>query len=282
MTAFGLGFDLDLLPLLIACLLGAAVAIALLSRTTTAAKAAEVPFVCGPVPGSKAVGGQVRFEQQRLPSGQIAARASTFYKLMNTRRSLRFISPDLFPISALEDAIRAAGTAPSGAHGQPWHFCLVTAKAMKAKIREAVETEEKVNWEKRMSQAWKKDLEHIMPTKQQENWQKPYLTEAPCLIVCMKMKYLLDTEGKRSELRYPEESMGIACGLLIAALHNAGLMTLTSTPMNAEKKIKAVLDRPENEKVYLLMPVGFAGSNATVPHRPQLRKPDIELMTRYA
>jgi iodotyrosine deiodinase len=180
-----------------------------------------------------------------------------------------------------QDAIRTAGTAPSGAHGQPWHFAYITNPDIKRQIRDAVEEEEKVNWEKRMSESWKDDLADIMPS-QMENWQKPYLTEAPCLIVCMKIKYLLDSEGKRSELRYPEESMGIACGMLLSALHNAGLMTLTSTPMNADKKIRLILNRPTNEKVYLLMPVGFAGSNATVPYRTtDLRKAESELMSSF-
>jgi iodotyrosine deiodinase len=125
---------------------------------------------------------------------------------------------------------------------QPWHFVIVYSAAVKQKIREAVEAEEKVNWEKRMSEPWKEDLRQIMPTDM-ANWQKPYLTDAPALIVCMKQRYRLDDEGKRVELRYPEESMGIACGLLLAALHNANLMTLTSTPMNADKQIREATGR---------------------------------------
>jgi iodotyrosine deiodinase len=275
-------FVVDWITLLVSAMFGFAIS-QIMGRTLFKPTSSSdgVPFVCGQVEGSE-VGGQARFEQQRLSHAVIAKRASDFFGLMNLRRSLRFISPDPFPIAAVEDAIRTAGTAPSGAHGQPWHFVYITNPDVKRKIRDAVEAEEKVNWEKRMSEAWKDDLHAIMPTSM-ANWEKPYLTEAPCLIVCMKLKYLLDSEGKRSELRYPEESMGIACGMLLTALHNANLMTLTSTPMNSDKAIRSILDRPANEKVYLLMPVGFAGSNATVPFRKaDLRKADTELMSSFA
>ena len=157
---------------------------------------------------------------------------------------------------------------------------MVKSKDIKRQIRIEVEKEEQINYERRMKKTWVNDVTSIVSnlhgtdTKSGDIIKKPYLTEAPYLVIVMLQKYG-NYNGKRYEHYYPKESVGIACGILIAALHNCGLTTLTSTPMGAEKGIRDICKRPESEKVYLLMPVGYPANNATVPYRPKklLRKP---------
>lgn len=152
-----------------------------------------------------------------------------------------------------------AGTAPSGAHKQPWHFCAVADPHIKSEIRKAAEKEEYESYNGRMSERWLNDLKPIGT-----DWQKPFLEDAPWLIIVFKKIYDIDDEGTKNNNYYVSESVGIACGILIAAIHQAGLATLTHTPspMNFLSKI---LGRPENEKPFLLLPVGFPKQGATVP-----------------
>ncbi|DAZ93764.1 TPA: hypothetical protein N0F65_010456 [Lagenidium giganteum] len=214
------------------------------------------------------------FQYQRIPEHEMKRRAYDFYTFLNMRRSVRFYSPEDVPMDVLLNCVRAAGTAPSGAHTQPWHFCIVKRDDLKHQIRLAVEKEEQLNYERRMNKVWAEKC-HSLVAGLPKPWVKPYLTDAPHMIVMMKVSYDLDTHGNRKEVYYPEQSCGIAAGLLITALHNANLVTLTSTPMGAESAIRDILGRPKNEKVYLLLPIGFAAKDATVPYRDEnnLRKP---------
>eukprot|EP00931_Biecheleriopsis_adriatica_P072901 TRINITY_DN47282_c0_g1_i1.p1 TRINITY_DN47282_c0_g1~~TRINITY_DN47282_c0_g1_i1.p1 ORF type:complete len:298 (-),score=46.94 TRINITY_DN47282_c0_g1_i1:118-1011(-) len=225
----------------------------------------------------------------RLSSTAMKERAQEFLSLMNTRRTMRFYSPDPIPAGVLEACVATAGTAPSGAHHQPWFFALVHKADVKKQIRELVEAEEKVNYERRMRKSWVNDLSHMTGADADKRLRsddgeaplKPYLTEAPAIIALFKQNHCFDADGNKVDNYYVTESCGIAAGMLIAALHNVGLATLTSTPMGAEAKIREILGRPDNEKLFLLMPVGYPAADATVPFRTPLRKPDDLLYKKY-
>jgi hypothetical protein len=221
---------------------------------------------------------QVQFYSERLSNEMLHRRSNSYYNLMNQRRSIRFFSKDTFPIDILIKCVLTGGTSPSGAHQQPWHFNIISNPNLKSKIREYVEQEEQINYDKRMSESWKNDLAPIFKDSTlHENGiiQKPYLTDAPYLIVVTEQHYGLDENNKRFTHHYVKEGVGIACGLFISALTNIGLFTLTSTPLNAGTFICKLLDRPINEKLYLLMPCGFAansndGEVCTVPYRDEI------------
>lgn len=226
---------------------------------------------------------QAKFVWERLPPQEAQSRADEFYHLMQTRRTVRFFSTQPIPLELIETCIATAGTAPSGAHQQPWTFCVVQNPEIKHEIRKLVEEEEQLNYEKRMSEEWKDNLKPIMSgLHQDDKVTKPYLTEAPCIIVMMKqVDGGTDAEtGDKIKHYYAEKSCGIAAGMLCAALHNANLATLCSTPMHAEEAIRQLLQRPENERVFLLMPVGYPSEDCTVPFRDEntLRKPLDEIM----
>ncbi|KAF4725164.1 hypothetical protein FOZ63_014417, partial [Perkinsus olseni] len=210
------------------------------------------------------------FRHDRQNQGEMEDNAEKFLKLMNTRRSIRFYSKEDVPLSVVMTAVRTACTAPSGAHLQPWTFVIVHNQQAKERIRDVVEREEQLNYDRRMRRSWVKDVTPMVGDLHRDGRvAKPYLSEAPYLIVMMKQNYRVDAStGERQEHYYVEQSCGIAAGMLICALHNAGLVTLTSTPMGAESAIRNILNRPPNEKVYLLMPVGYPSSDATVPDRP--------------
>ena len=196
---------------------------------------------------------------QRRPEAEMRERAAAYHQLMNQRRSVRQFSADPIPLDVVRQAIATAGTAPSGAHKQPWRFALVTDPELKRKIREAAEAEERETYDHRMSDEWRAAL---APLGTDAN--KPYLEWVPALIVMLRLDYDLDEDGTRSKNYYVQESCGIALGMLIAALHNAGLATLTHTPspMNFLTKI---LDRPKNERAYMLLPVGYPSPECEVP-----------------
>ena len=185
-------------------------------------------------------------------------RSENFYQYMDKRRSIRTFSNKPVPRNVMENIIKTASTAPSGAHKQPWTFCLVGNVELKQQIRKAAEEEEYKNYHGRMSDAWLQDLQ---PFK--TDWHKPFLAKAPWLIIVLKKPFEI-VDGKKQKNYYVNESVGIACGLLISAIHNAGLVSLTHTPspMNFLEKI---LERPENERAYLLLPVGYPESGTTVP-----------------
>lgn len=177
---------------------------------------------------------------------------------MKTRRSVRTFSPEPAPIELIEAAIRTAATAPSGANQQPWRFVIVQDPEVKRKIREAAEAEEKLNYEQRFPEEW---LDAIAPFG--TDWHKEFLETAPYLIAVFSIDYGLEGERKVKHY-YVQESVGIACGLLLAALHLAGLATLTHTP-SPMGFLARILERPRNERPFLLIPAGYPAPNAEVP-----------------
>jgi len=195
----------------------------------------------------------------------------SFYKWLDTRRSVREFSSKPVPKKVIENLIRSASTAPSGAHKQPWTFCAVSNPLLKAEIRKSAEVEEKDNYDSRMSEQWKKDLEPLAT-----DMNKPFLETAPWLIVAFKKIYDLDKKGNKYNNYYVNESIGISCGMLISAIHNAGLVTLTHTPspMNFLSKI---LKRPKNERAFLLLPVGYPENPAYVPKLKRKKLEEISV-----
>lgn len=200
-----------------------------------------------------------QLEFVRLPEAQMRERAWAMYERLNRRRSVRFFSDEPIPLDVVRDAVRTAGTAPSGAHKQPWTFVLVTDPELKRQIREAAEAEERETYDHRMSDEWRAALAPIGT-----NWQKPFLETVPALIVVFRKDYDLLEDGSRSKNYYVQESVGLATGMLIAALHDAGLATLTHTP-SPMHFLHKILERPPNEKAYLLLPVGYPTDDCEVP-----------------
>ena len=201
----------------------------------------------------------IKLDFERLDPQAMRDRANDFYKLLDRRRSVREFSDKPVPVEVLRNAIRTAGTAPSGAHMQPWHFALVTDPAIKSQIRAAAEEEERETYDNRMSDEWRRAL---APLGTDSN--KPFLETAPALIVVFRVDYGLDDEGQRTKHYYVQESVGIATGMLIAALHNAGLATLTHTP-SPMQFLQKILGRPKNERTFLLVPVGYPAEDCEVP-----------------
>uniref|UniRef100_A0A7E4V8M2 Nitroreductase domain-containing protein n=1 Tax=Panagrellus redivivus TaxID=6233 RepID=A0A7E4V8M2_PANRE len=203
---------------------------------------------------------------------EMLRRSQLFYESMKLRRSVRCFSPRTVPMKIIQNIIKTAGTSPSGANLQPWTFCVIADEAIKVRIREIVETEEQINYSRRMGAKWVLDVEHL-----NVNWNKPYLTEAPYLIVIMKQTYQILENNQRQPTYYNEISTCIATGFLLAAIHNVGLVTVTTTPLNAGGQIRELLQRPVNEKVVLLLPVGYPAENT---HVPDIRRKKIEEIIR--
>lgn len=195
-------------------------------------------------------------------------RAREHYEELDRRRSVRFFSPDPVPRELIELAIRSASTAPSGAHRQPWRFVVVGDPAIKREIRAAAEAEERESYlGGRMPPDW---LEALAPLG--TSWEKPYLEIVPWIVVVFEELYELLPDGSKRKNYYPKESVGIACGLFIAALHHMGLATLTHTP-SPMAFLSGILSRPPNEKPYILFPVGHPAPDAEVP---DLRRKSME------
>ncbi|MEX0686937.1 MAG: nitroreductase family protein [Balneolales bacterium] len=209
---------------------------------------------------------------EKITRQESQKRALAFYDLLKKRRTVRHFSKKKIPDTVIENSIKAAGTAPSGAHKQPWHFCVVKNPELKHKIRIAAENEEKQNYESRFSDSFKQDL-----AKFETSFVKEFIDDAPVIIVVFKETYQL-RNGVQYRNYYVNESVGIASGILIAALHNAGLATLPHTP-NPMKFLNGILERPGNESPILLMPVGYPVDNAKVPDIK--RKPFWEIMHIY-
>jgi len=186
----------------------------------------------------------------------MAARAREFLAEIRRRRSVRHFSPARIPRQILEDCIAAAASAPSGANKQPWTFVLVTDPGLKQKIRVAAEKEERSFYHGRAPQRWLTDLKPFGT-----DWRKPFLETAPALIVVFAQKY---GETAAEQHYYVNESVGIAVGFLLAALHNAGLAALTHTP-SPMSFLRYVLDRPASERAYMLIPVGLPADDCQVP-----------------
>ena len=204
---------------------------------------------------------------------EMLERSKAFYTLLDKRRSLRFFSDAPVPVEVIEQCIQTASTAPSGAHKQPWTFVVVSSPDVKKAIREAAEKEEYENYHGRMSDEWLDDLK-VFGT----DWHKPFLEHAPYLIVVFKKAYDLDETGQKHKNYYVNESVGLACGFLLAALHYAGLVTLTHTP-SPMNFLQEILQRPDNERPFLLIPVGYAAQDAVVPDITG--KPLSEVLVRF-
>lgn len=196
-----------------------------------------------------------------------------FKKQMEKRRSIRSFSSESVPKELIENIIMTASSAPSGANKQPWHFCAVSSKDIKKEIRKAAEKEEYEAYHGKMSQTWLNDLKPF-----DTDWHKPFLEKAPWLIVVFKKPYGMAEDGSKEQHYYVNESVGIACGFLIAAIHQAGLVTLTHTP-SPMAFLSKILKRPENERPFLLLPVGYPEKGATVPNI--LKKGEEEVIAWY-
>ena len=193
------------------------------------------------------------------PPEEIRERAQSFYEVMAQRRSVRDFSDRSVPRECIAAAIRTAGTAPSGANRQPWQFVAVDDPTLKREIREAAEEEERTTYEERMSDEWREALAPLGT-----DWRKPFLETAPWLVVCFAKPYDVDEDGSKTTNYYVQESVGIACGMFITALHQMGLATLTHTPAPMGF-LNDLLERPSNERPYILFPVGYPAEDATVP-----------------
>lgn len=195
---------------------------------------------------------------QKVTEDEQIHRAEAFFELLNARRTVREYSDKPVPFEIIEKAIQTAGTAPSGANMQPWRFVVVKDAEIKRKIREAAEKEEFESYHNRMSEKW---LRRLAPLGTDEH--KPFLEIAPYLIVVFRITSIVE-DGETEPTYYSQESVGIAVGLLLAALHNAGLATLTHTP-SPMKFLQEILGRPKNEVPFVLIPVGLPAENARVP-----------------
>jgi iodotyrosine deiodinase len=201
----------------------------------------------------------VSYTKQSYGKEEMLERSLLFLKQMEGRRTVREFSSKPIPKEVIENIVMSASTAPSGAHKQPWTFCIVKNPEVKRQIRIAAEEEEKASYGGRMSDVWLKDLAPLGT-----DWQKPFLEIAPYLIVVFKRSYEIEEENKKHQNYYVTESCGIACGFLLTAIHDAGLVALTHTPspMNFLSKL---LERPENEKPFLLVPIGYPADECWVP-----------------
>lgn len=205
------------------------------------------------------------------PIDEMRARATAFAAELTRRRSVRDFSPREVPIAILEDCLRAAGSAPSGANKQPWHFVVVASPELKSKLRVAAEAEEREFYSRRAPQEW---LDALAPLGTDD--QKPFLETAPYLIAIFAQTHGLDGAGQPTKNYYVQESVGIATGFLIASLHHAGLATLTHTP-SPMNFLNTLLSRPTNERPFLLLIVGYPAENARVPTIQ--KKPLAEIVT---
>jgi iodotyrosine deiodinase len=202
----------------------------------------------------------VPYQPERISHEETERRAKEFYEEMDRRRSVRYFSDDPVPRSAIEYAIRTASTAPSGAHRQPWTFVVVDDPAIKKQIREAAEAEERKSYEGgRMPPDW---IEALAPLG--TSWEKPYLETVPYIVVVFEQTTGVTPDGSKLKHYYVKESVGIACGLFISALHRMGLATLTHTP-SPMGFLGELLERPENERPFLLLVVGYPAPGAEVP-----------------
>ncbi len=201
----------------------------------------------------------VAYQREVLSDQDTILRSRDFYTRMEQRRSIRNFSDRPVPREVIESVVRTASTAPSGAHKQPWTFCIVENMTLKRAIREAAEKEEYESYKGRMPEEWLTDLRPL-----QTDWKKPFLETAPSLIVVFKKSYELKKDGSKGNVYYGNESCGLACGFLLAAIHHAGLAALTHTP-SPMNFLSHLLKRPENEKPFLLIPVGYPADKCWVP-----------------
>ncbi|MBL8804591.1 MAG: nitroreductase family protein [Planctomycetes bacterium] len=212
----------------------------------------------------------VPLDFERLAPAEMLRRARELRAELARRRSVRHFAPDPLPEGLLEECLLTAGSAPSGAHRQPWTFVVVRDPELKRRIREAAEEEERKLYEERISDEWRAAL---APLGTDAN--KPFLEIAPALIVVFRRAHELENGEKRANY-YTQESVGLACGFLLAALHHAGLATLTHTP-SPMGFLSELLERPENERPFLLIPVGYPAAGCEVPNLERKSLAEISL-----
>lgn len=213
----------------------------------------------------------VRYSHVHYDNDEMIAKSKLFHEWMDTRRSVRDFSDKQVPKEVIDNIIRAASTAPSGAHKQPWTFCVISNPEIKSKIREAAEKEEYESYHNRMSEAWIKDLAPLGT-----DWHKPFLETAPYLIIVFKKAFEFGENGEKKNNYYVNESVGLASGFLLAAIHDAGLVTLTHTP-SPMNFLTSILDRPTNERPFLLLPVGYEAEEVYVPDLGRKELKDISV-----
>ncbi len=196
---------------------------------------------------------------------KLLSQANDFYRLMNRRRTIRNFTSQDVSLDVINECIRAAATAPSGAHKQPWHFAVIKSEEMKSKIRQLAEVEEYDFYHNRNNKKW---LDDLKPFK--TNWEKPHLEEASALIIIFSKSF--EDEEKTKRCYYSKESVGIATGILITALHRLGISSLTHTP-NPMSFLNRVLSRPKNEKPFLILAIGYKNNSYALP---ELRRKELE------
>ncbi|MEM7313288.1 MAG: nitroreductase family protein [Planctomycetota bacterium] len=202
----------------------------------------------------------IPYRMKQVTAEDARAQGKAFFDQMDERRSVRFFSDKPVPRELIELAITTASTAPSGAHRQPWQFVAISNPEIKRQIRIAAEKEEYESYEGgRMSDEWLRALEPIGT-----DWHKPFLETVPWIVVVFEETYRLDDDANTSRNYYVKESVGIACGMFITALHNMGLATLTHTP-SPMGFLSEILGRPKNERPFILFPIGYPSDDATVP-----------------
>ena len=214
----------------------------------------------------------VSYSKETFSASQMVQKSNEFYEWMDKRRTVRDFSLTPVPKEVIENILLAASTAPSGAHKQPWTFCVVSNAGIKKQIRIEAEKEEYDSYNGRMPEEWLKDLRPL-----QTDWKKEFLETAPYLIIVFKRSYELEDGGHKHQNYNVTESCGIACGFLLAAIHHAGLAALTHTPspMNFLSK---VLNRPENEKPFLVVPVGYPAHNCWVP---DIKRKELDTISKW-
>lgn len=190
---------------------------------------------------------------------EMRTRSERFLADLQRRRTVREYSSRDVPQDVIKNCLLAAGTAPNGANLQPWHFVVIRDPAIKKQIREAAEKEEREFYEHRAPQEWLEALEPLGT-----DWQKPFLENAPVLIAIFAESFAIREDGKRVKNYYVQESVGIATGILITAVHNAGLVSLTHTP-SPMNFLNDILGRPKNERPYLILVVGYPAEDAQIP-----------------
>ncbi|XP_073952759.1 iodotyrosine deiodinase-like [Choristoneura fumiferana] len=209
----------------------------------------------------------IPYKPLRRSDDEVLQRSREYYELMAKRRTVRMFSPEPIPDEVLDNIIMTAGTAPSGAHTEPWTFVVVQDPKVKEAIRAIVEEEEDLNYRKRMSRQWVADLR---PFGTQP--PKPYITDAPAILLVFRQTHSWKADNKKRMHYYSEVSVAIAAGILLAAIQYCGLVALTSTPLNCNSKLRDLLARPLNERLELLLPIGRPHQDTTVPdlHRKTL------------
>ncbi|XP_045515907.1 iodotyrosine deiodinase 1 isoform X1 [Pieris brassicae] len=215
----------------------------------------------------------VPYKPLQMSTKEVIQRSREYYDLMAKRRTVRSFSTEPIPPEVLENIIKTAGTAPSGAHTEPWTFVVVQDPNVKEAIRNIVEEEEDLNYARRMSRQWVADLKPFAT-----NSSKPYLCDAPALILVFRQTHSMREDGKKRMHYYNEISVAIAAGILLTAIQYCGLVALTSTPLNCNARLRDLLSRPSNERLELLLPIGRPHPDTTVPDLE--RKPLDQIMIK--